>query len=195
MLIFCSISRSACSPTSERSLDYVRTASSVHRNSHQPRIVGRHPVLSGIDGELPPISGYVLTTPKEHPLVEIAATAPLPPGQVNPLLASWTYGLGRSAVFTTDAGQRWAQPWTQWEKYDQLFVQLVRWSMRPIDNRGQFTVVSNGWPAIRPRRLTTNVWSGSRPAKTSAAAARFAPSEAATPPSWRPRSRRLPAPA
>jgi hypothetical protein len=57
-------------------------------------------------------------------------------------LASWTYGLGRTAVLTTDAGMRWADNWTKWEGYDQLFGQLVRWSMRPTGDQGNYTVVT-----------------------------------------------------
>jgi hypothetical protein len=60
-------------------------------------------------------------------------TSPLPAGQVNPLLAHWTYGLGRSVAFTSDAGRRWAKAWPDWESYAAFWSQIVRWSMRPVD--------------------------------------------------------------
>ena len=47
------------------------------------------PVM-GLPDELPPITGLVLTSPKENELVEIPIVSPLPTGQVNPLLAHWT---------------------------------------------------------------------------------------------------------
>lgn len=109
----------------------------------QPQITYPHEILQGIEGQLPPISGFVMTTLKENPLVEVAAISPLPPDAKNStILASWTYGLGRTAVLTTDAGKRWAA-WTEWENYDKFFSQLVRWSMRPVNDMGKFSVATD----------------------------------------------------
>jgi len=110
----------------------------------QPQITYPHEILQGIDGNtLPPISGFVMTTLKENPLVEVAAISPLPAEDKNStILASWTYGLGRTAVLTTDAGHRWAR-WTDWENYDKFFSQLVRWSMRPVNDAGKFSVATD----------------------------------------------------
>ena len=109
----------------------------------QPQIRTRHEILQGIDDPPPPIRGFVLTTLKQNPLVEVSLVSPDPPDERNAtLLASWTYGLGRTAVLTTDAGKRWADTWTGWEGYDQLFSQLVRWSMRPTGDQGNFSVAT-----------------------------------------------------
>ncbi len=102
-----------------------------------------HDFASGF--ELPPISGFVLTTRKNSELVEQSIVSPKPADKGNTnntILASWTYGLGRTAIFTSDAGHRWANAWTQWEDYDRFFVQLVRWGMRPVDDSGKFNVVT-----------------------------------------------------
>ncbi len=108
----------------------------------QPQITQRHEILQGIDS-FPPIRGFVLTSVKQNPLVEVSVISPEPAVQKNAtLLASWTYGLGRTAVLTTDAGMRWADNWTTWEGYDKLFGQLVRWSMRPTGDQGSYTVVT-----------------------------------------------------
>ena len=48
-----------------------------------PRVVYSHEILQGIDGPLPPISGFVLTTVKENPLVEVAALSPEPADERN----------------------------------------------------------------------------------------------------------------
>ena len=93
----------------------------------------------GLTDELPPITGLVLTSPKENELVEIPIVSPLPTGQVNPVLAHWTYGLGRSVAFTSDAGRRWAKAWPDWKSYAAFWSQVVRWSMRPAD-RGNLTL-------------------------------------------------------
>jgi uncharacterized membrane protein len=95
--------------------------------------------VTGIPDELPPITGLVLTTPKENELVEIPIISPLPTGQLNPVLAHWTYGLGRSVAFTTDAGRRWAKAWPNWQSYAAFWAQVIRWSMRPAD-RGNLTL-------------------------------------------------------
>jgi len=95
--------------------------------------------VSGVAGELPPITGLVLTTPKQNELVEIPIVSPLPGGQVNPVLAHWTYGLGRSVAFTSDAGRKWAKTWPSWDGFAAFWSQVVRWSMRPSE-RGEVTL-------------------------------------------------------
>lgn len=96
------------------------------------------PVI-GLPAEIPPINGLVLASVKENELVEVPLTSPLPAGQVNPLLAHWTYGLGRSVAFTSDAGRRWAKTWPDWKSYSAFWSQIIRWSMRPVD-RGNLTL-------------------------------------------------------
>lgn len=44
----------------------------------------------------------------------------------DPLLARWQYGLGRAAVFTSDAKSRWAADWVGWEGFDKFWTNLVR---------------------------------------------------------------------
>ena len=57
----------------------------------------------------------------DQPQGERAGRGPdhLPPpptgARSTPLLAHWTYGLGRSVAFTSDAGRRWAKAWPDWE--------------------------------------------------------------------------------
>ncbi|MFQ5656138.1 MAG: VWA domain-containing protein [Candidatus Methylomirabilales bacterium] len=87
-----------------------------------------HEVLQQIDWRTtPPLGGYVATTPK--PTAELLLTSP----QGDPLLSVWRYGIGRSAVFTSDAKGRWGVLWLKWEGFPQLFSQLIRWTLR----RGQ----------------------------------------------------------
>ncbi len=108
----------------------------------QPQVKTSHEILRGIDTP-PPIRGFVLTEVKSNPLVEVSLISPDPVDEKNAtILASWTYGLGRTAVLTTDAGQRWADAWTGWSGYDPLFSQLVRWAMRPTGDQGNFSVAS-----------------------------------------------------
>ncbi|HTQ40021.1 MAG TPA: VWA domain-containing protein [Pirellulales bacterium] len=109
----------------------------------QPQIKFPHEILKGIATPPPPITGFVLTTRKENPLVEVPLVSPLPVEDENrSLLATWTYGLGKVVAFTTDAGHRWASRWTDWSDYDKLFSQMVRWSLRPAGNQGQYVIDS-----------------------------------------------------
>ena len=118
----------------------------IYKNSNgfRPRVRFPHEMISGIADPLPPITGYVQTTVKDSPLVEVALLSPEPTDpRVSTILASWTYGLGKAVAWTTDAGARWANRWTQWNNYDRLFSQVIRWSMRPVGEQGKFTVASD----------------------------------------------------
>ncbi|MBY0586575.1 VWA domain-containing protein [bacterium] len=80
--------------------------------------------------DLPPIRGFVMTTPKETAVVEISSPLPAENPR-NPIVAHWQYGLGRSVAVTMDAGERWANSWVASGLYGKFWSQLVRWSMRP----------------------------------------------------------------
>ena len=109
----------------------------------RPEIRFPHEMLSGIEGSLPLTRGFVMTTVKENPLVEVSLVSPQPANEKNAtILASWTYGLGKTVAFTTDGGARWASPWSGWENYDKFFGQLVGWSMRPVGDEGNFVMVT-----------------------------------------------------
>ena len=109
-----------------------------------PSVVSQHEMVQGLDGGLPQISGFVLTSVKQNPLVEVVIKSPRPVTEKNStILASWTYGAGKAVAFTTDAGTRWAGQWTQWENNDRFFSQMVRWSMRPTDDSGNFSIATD----------------------------------------------------
>jgi hypothetical protein len=44
----------------------------------------------------------------------------------DPLLVRWQYGLGRAAVFASDAKSRWAASWVKWEGFDRLWTNIFR---------------------------------------------------------------------
>lgn len=79
------------------------------------------PFLRGIDpSRAPPLGGYVVTAPK--PRAEVALTGP----DGDPILASWSVGLGRSAAFTSDYEDRWGREWLAWPAAQKLFGQVAR---------------------------------------------------------------------
>ena len=106
-----------------------------------------HEILKGIDlSAMPPFLGYVMTTVKSSGLVERLALADQPnqegTEENRTLLATWRYGNGRTVAFTSDSGDRWTSNWLATPQYQKLFSQMVRYSMRPITEKGNFTVAS-----------------------------------------------------
>ncbi|MGF1572401.1 MAG: VWA domain-containing protein [Sumerlaeia bacterium] len=73
---------------------------------------------------LPILGGYVVTSDKE------LATIALRTDKDDPLLAHWRYGLGKTVAFTSDAKNKWASQWVDWQGYSKFWSQVVRWSMR-----------------------------------------------------------------
>lgn len=111
----------------------------------QPNVVMDTEIVRGLEAtELPPITGYVMTTLKDDPTVEVTAIAPLGPKNAMPenrtIIAHRQYDLGKTVAFTTDVGQRWATDWTGWENYSKLFNQMVRYAMRPAGDTGDYLV-------------------------------------------------------
>jgi hypothetical protein len=45
----------------------------------------------------------------------------------DPLLASWQYGLGRAAVWTSDLKGRWGTEWVRWGDFSRFAAQTVGW--------------------------------------------------------------------
>jgi Ca-activated chloride channel family protein len=86
------------------------------------------PLVPGIDWpNAPPLLGYNSTKPK--PTAQVALTTELG----DPLLASWRYGLGQTAAFTSDAKARWAGEWLEWSGYGKFWAQVVRGLLRKTE--------------------------------------------------------------
>jgi uncharacterized membrane protein len=81
--------------------------------------------LKGIDwAQSPFLLGCNATKPK--PTADIL----LATGRGEPLLASWRFGLGTAAAFTSDAKARWASEWLAWPGFGKFWSQLARTAMR-----------------------------------------------------------------
>ncbi len=84
-----------------------------------------HEVLQDIDWKaVPPLGGYVATTLKS------TADLLLLTHQEDPLLATWRYGLGRAAAFTSDAKAKWGVLWLRWRDFNKFWAQLARWTLK-----------------------------------------------------------------
>jgi Ca-activated chloride channel family protein len=94
--------------------------------SFLPRVASMGESIKGIDlSTLPALGGFVLTYLKPGAEEVLSALYDAP------LLATWRYGLGRSAAFTSDFRARWARSWLAWDQFPRFVAQLVRWIERP----------------------------------------------------------------
>ena len=67
----------------------------------------------------PTLSGYIRfeTRPTADEILTV---------DTDPLLTRWQYGLGRAAVFASDAKSRWAANWLSWPGFDRLWTNIFR---------------------------------------------------------------------
>jgi hypothetical protein len=77
----------------------------------------------------PALSGYAVVNPRPRASVLLAAT------EEDPLLLEQQHGVGRSAVWATDAGAALARPWLAWAGYSAMFGQLGRSLARSPERR------------------------------------------------------------
>ncbi|MEQ1505719.1 MAG: VWA domain-containing protein, partial [Myxococcota bacterium] len=79
----------------------------------------------GLQGvPMPTLGGYVATEAKDRAVVAMTTRHG---DAVDPVLAHWRYGLGRSVAFTSDAKARWASSWVGTDSYVRLWTQVARW--------------------------------------------------------------------
>ena len=86
----------------------VLQAQSEQLGRFRPGVAGEmpHAVLAGLDvSALPELQGYVAVAARDEAQVALAA----PNG--DPLLVTWSYGLGRVAAWLSDVGESWAWEW------------------------------------------------------------------------------------
>lgn len=80
-------------------------------------------VLEGTDIEsAPPLKGYARYRAK--PTAETILS--IDEERRDPLYVRWQYGLGRAAVFASDAKSRWAADWIGWPGFDKFWINVTR---------------------------------------------------------------------
>jgi uncharacterized membrane protein len=120
----------------------------IYDKPFQPSLRLRGGPTDGLTGNLPPLHGFVRTTLKDSPLVDMQIEGPRVFEQRFPVLASWQYGLGKAVAFTSDArtqpnGLRgWDQEWVESDIYQKYWEQVVSWTMRAAE-KGKLTVLSD----------------------------------------------------
>lgn len=110
------------------------TGSTAIEKAISPTVVRQSSVLEGVGIEsAPPLQGYVKFVSKP------GADTILRLGPEDPLLAVWQLGLGRAAVFTSDAKARWAESWVSWSGFDKFWINLFR-DLLPHSQTGEARV-------------------------------------------------------
>jgi Ca-activated chloride channel homolog len=103
--------------------------SSIHEIDFRVQLGSAGPPTRGIDfGTAPILRGYVVTIPKSRSTVLLSG----PEG--DPILTTWSAGMGRSAAFTSDLKDRWGARWTTWPGASSLVAQLARDMSRLADD-------------------------------------------------------------
>jgi len=85
---------------------------------------------------IPPLDGFVLTTMKPE------ANLHLSTAEGDPLLASWTYGLGRVAAFTSQGLGPWALRWLEWPSAPSFWNDLLGWASPRALGAGMYVSTS-----------------------------------------------------
>ena len=129
---------------------FVKEAKTLKRSMLQnktfaPLVEFPSPILKGIEA-MPPLHGFVLTTPKPRanvvlkvpPDAQEAAAGDSP----DPLLATWRYGLGTTAAWTSDLASNWARDWMGWEKF-RAFVKQLATEVSRVEQRSDLTMTAS----------------------------------------------------
>lgn len=107
----------------------IARADPVVEGAMRPELSQAHPIVRDFSpAELPGLSGYVATTPREA--AEVVLRSP----DDDPLLAVWQYGLGRAVAWTPTAGAPWAGDWTRWDGFERFWAQTVRYTLPEPDS-------------------------------------------------------------
>jgi uncharacterized membrane protein/Mg-chelatase subunit ChlD len=111
-----------------------------HEKAFTPELLLKAGPTEGLPDPLPDLYGFVRTSPRPGPLVQLPIMTPkLGKEDPWPILAHWQYGLGKGVAFTSDAlsippnKASWDRDWAKSPMYARFWDQLVTWSLRELD--------------------------------------------------------------
>lgn len=97
------------------------TGTTTNETPLAPEVIKKVEILNDVGIETAPkLMGYVrfIAKPSAETILKI--------DREDPLLSRWQYGLGRAAVFASDAKSRWATDWIKWKGFDKFWTNVVR---------------------------------------------------------------------
>ncbi|MEX2542105.1 MAG: VWA domain-containing protein [Trueperaceae bacterium] len=128
----------------------------IEETSFQPQWADRGvEFLAALPEDLPPLHGYVLTTPKGGADVHLLAP------DDDPVLASWRHGLGRVVAFTSHGAGSWSRDWLSMTEFPLLWAQAVRWTLPQVAGPGLTPRVS--WRGDEAQLLVDAIDAQGRP--------------------------------
>lgn len=110
------------------------TGSTAIEKPLKAEILKKTEILDGVAMESAPVlKGYVkfIAKPDAETILGI--------DQKDPLYTRWQFGLGRAAVFASDAKNRWAADWINWKGFDRFWTNTLR-DLLPHAQAGEATV-------------------------------------------------------
>jgi Mg-chelatase subunit ChlD len=108
-----------------------------------PRTVP-HSVTAGLDlRAMPSLGGYVVSAPRPNAEMFLRSHVD------DPVLAAWSHGLGKVAVYTADLRGEWSAPLRRWREWPRLLTRAVGWVARPAPSDALYTRIQPAGDAIR----------------------------------------------
>ena len=96
-----------------------------------PKVDSALASIGALPNEKPPaLLGYVQTKARSEAQIGMVSESG------DPLVAWWSFGRGRTAVFTTELRGPWTRPWQTWPGLEPLWDTLVRQTIRPANLDG-----------------------------------------------------------
>ena len=97
------------------------TGNTAVEKNFQAKVLKQAEILDGVGMETAPaLRGFVRF--QTRPTADVILQA----DREDPLFIRWQYGLGRSAIFASDAKNRWAVNWVTWPGFDRLWANIFR---------------------------------------------------------------------
>jgi uncharacterized membrane protein len=96
---------------------------------HRPVSVRESEILADFPvRSYPIVKGYIETEIKSGADLDLIIPKE---GKWDPLLASWNYGKGKTAAFTTDLHGRWTKEWMRWNGLERFWAEIFEWLSPP----------------------------------------------------------------
>lgn len=100
--------------------------SGVVRGRFVAHVVSPNPMLRDLR-RIPPLDGYVATTLKQRAEMVLASD------KLDPVLADWQFGLGRSVLWSSDAAGLWTRQFVDAPGVNRFWADVVGWTLPSSD--------------------------------------------------------------
>ena len=100
-----------------------------------PQELSANPMVRDVH-KVAPLYGYIATTPKPAGEIVLASR------KLDPVLAAWQFGLGRSVAWTSDASGLWTRDWLRVPGANRFWANLVSWVL-PAAGTGHLFITAS----------------------------------------------------